>query len=349
MGLKNFISHLIDDDSHHPETSPPPRETNSGSAAGTLARVLRILGESTPLPDARASRERMEKLAREAEDEIPRALSEVPSRVEEHRKSEKDWIDGNMRQLAEGVLGVLQRLGKSTGDEREDDRKMDDRLEGLRGATKGQTLEQIRRDVLAAVESLSQDLRHRQERREREMADISGQLSRLKSELTKVRREASLDPLTKLSNRAALDEHLESCLAIHRITGRPTCLLMVDVDHFKRVNDTHGHVAGDLVLRALADCMVKAFPRKTDFVARYGGEEFAVVLSEDDLATGMRLAERLLGSVRDLGVEWEGQLLRPTVSVGVAGPDEGDALKDWVERADRQLYKAKSEGRDRVM
>jgi diguanylate cyclase (GGDEF)-like protein len=124
---------------------------------------------------------------------------------------------------------------------------------------------------------------------------------------------------------------------------------MVDVDRFKDLNDRLGHPAGDAALRGLSDALSRAFPRKSDFVARYGGEEFAVVLSEDGEDVGKRLAERLLGLVRGMRIPWEGEEIGISISIGVAMPGEGDEVEDWVGRADRRLYQAKQEGRDRAV
>jgi diguanylate cyclase (GGDEF)-like protein len=124
---------------------------------------------------------------------------------------------------------------------------------------------------------------------------------------------------------------------------------MVDVDRFKDLNDRLGHPAGDSALRGLSDTLSRAFPRKSDFVARYGGEEFAVVLAEDGEDVGLSMAERLLAAVRRTRIFWEGEEIGISVSIGVAAPAEGDEVEDWVGRADKRLYQAKQEGRDRAV
>ena len=192
-------------------------------------------------------------------------------------------------------------------------------------------------------------MKERDERQRSEMAAISRQLESLRSELTHTRKEMSMDGLTRIYNRASLDEHMESVVSISVLSGRDACLLMVDIDHFKAVNDTWGHQAGDAVLRAVADLLVKCFPRRSDFVGRYGGEEFVVVLGEDGAATGRMLAQRLLERARELVVSWEGQEIRVTVSVGIAAFADGDGVKEWVARADKALYEAKAGGRDQAV
>jgi diguanylate cyclase (GGDEF)-like protein len=122
---------------------------------------------------------------------------------------------------------------------------------------------------------------------------------------------------------------------------------MIDVDEFKRVNDGFGHPAGDAVIKAVADCLVRTFPRRTDLVARYGGDEFAVILREAGLKEARVLAERLVTAVRALRVIYDGREIRVSVSVGVAECVPGEMPDLWVARADAALYQAKSAGRNR--
>ena len=347
-----FLSHLIEPDSTHPRDHAPEIAPPAGdvSAQASLAKVLRIFAESTPMEEGRGRLlESLERLADGAEHGDSRAFSDAPERILDQRQVDKRWMEGNVRDLAAGVVGVLQRLGRSAGDERATGRILTERLEGLQEVVRAESIEEIRRGVLASVHALSETLQHRQERQDREIMVVTGQLQLLKDELNKVRREATLDGLTRLANRASLDEHMGSVLAVHRISGRPACLLMVDVDRFKDLNDRLGHPAGDAALRGLSDALSRAFPRKSDFVARYGGEEFAVVLAEDGEEVGLRLAERLLAAVRGARIQWEGEELEISVSVGVASPKEGDEVEDWVGRADKRLYQAKQEGRNRAV
>jgi len=133
------------------------------------------------------------------------------------------------------------------------------------------------------------------------------------------------------------------------VFAETACLLMIDADRFKTVNDTYGHPGGDAVLRALADSMVRCFPRKSDLVARYGGEEFAIVLPDTSAQNAKRLAERMLQSIRDLRIPHNGQTITITVSIGVAQLGRIEAIQEWLDRGDQALYRAKVEGRNRVV
>jgi diguanylate cyclase (GGDEF)-like protein len=124
--------------------------------------------------------------------------------------------------------------------------------------------------------------------------------------------------------------------------------LLIDIDHFKKVNDTHGHPAGDAVLRGVA-AVARAQARETDLVARYGGEEMAVVLPETDAAGARTIAERLRAAVEGTAHATEHGTLRVTISVGVATwPGGGQTAEELLTTADRALYRAKQTGRNRV-
>ncbi len=158
------------------------------------------------------------------------------------------------------------------------------------------------------------------------------------------------DPLTGLSNRrhflAALDQEID------RVTraGDMALLLLVDIDHFKRVNDTHGHPVGDQVIRAVAQCL-SACVRPMDTVSRYGGEEFAIILPSCQSVFGAQVAERIRERVAATPLVIEGgDTLHFTVSIGGAYAPQWlrFTAAAWIERADEQLYRAKAEGRNRV-
>ena len=158
------------------------------------------------------------------------------------------------------------------------------------------------------------------------------------------------DPLTGLSNRRQFRTVLDRTIDQVARSGDPALLLMLDIDHFKKVNDTYGHQAGDKVLQTVATALLKCV-RPMDTVARYGGEEFAIVLPNCHAYFGGTIAERIRQTIQDMPIAIApGQDLRVTISVGGAYAPEWvrSTAALWTERADVQLYRAKSEGRNRV-
>ena len=161
-------------------------------------------------------------------------------------------------------------------------------------------------------------------------------------------RAARTDQLTGVGNRPAFNERLMLELDRAKRTGHPLALFLADIDHFKRVNDSYGHQAGDLVLQRVAAALKQSI-RNVDLVARYGGEEFAIVAPDCAVDSAPELAERLRRMVEQSDVAWQAESLHVTISVGAAlacWPDYGLSANALVAAADQQLYAAKRAGRN---
>jgi diguanylate cyclase (GGDEF)-like protein len=158
---------------------------------------------------------------------------------------------------------------------------------------------------------------------------------------------ALTDGLTGMQNRRYFDDALKEYLDEFRRIDKPVGLMIVDLDHFKLINDTHGHDVGDEVLRAVANCL-KDMTRYHDVVARLGGEEFAVVAPNMDSDLLVRFAERIRKAIAGLAVVSGNVRLKVTASVGLAVWDRKETAENFFRRADQQLYQAKKTGRNRV-
>ncbi len=160
---------------------------------------------------------------------------------------------------------------------------------------------------------------------------------------------AVVDALTGLNNRRFLESHLASALDRAAHVGLPLSLMLVDVDHFKSVNDTHGHDVGDEVLRTLAQ-RIRRVVRSADLVCRLGGEEFVIVMSDTPLSVAARIAERVRASVQSspFKIGAPAGLLSVTVSIGLAERGAGANPDALMRRADKALYDSKAAGRNRV-
>jgi two-component system cell cycle response regulator len=157
------------------------------------------------------------------------------------------------------------------------------------------------------------------------------------------------DPLTGLYNRRYLDAHLRSTVARAEATSKPVCVLVFDIDHFKEVNDTYGHDAGDDVLREFAERLRRGV-RNIDLVSRYGGEEFLLVMPETDAEFAGAVAERLRSDVEKVAFQTRSGTFPVTVSIGIAEwQGASDTAEALIKRADTALYSAKRSGRNRVV
>ncbi len=167
--------------------------------------------------------------------------------------------------------------------------------------------------------------------------------------IDQARREARTDALTGVANRKALDEKLHVLMAGWHRQQQPFVLMMLDLDYLKRINDSHGHQAGDQVLEKIG-LWLKEWVREGDFVGRYGGDEFAVLLPRTELTAGVELAERICSRAAERAsrITFRGEQVSVSLSIGVTASVEGDGLESLVRRADEALYRAKNRGRNQV-
>jgi diguanylate cyclase len=177
------------------------------------------------------------------------------------------------------------------------------------------------------------------------------EITELQGVLETVRSESLTDPLTSLANRKYFDDALAKTLAAAQSKREPLSLMLMDIDHFKKFNDSYGHLTGDQVLRLVA-IAVKQNVKGQDISARYGGEEFAVILPDTTLRSAITVADQIRRAVmnKELMKRSTGEHLgRVTMSIGVAALGQGDSAQALIERADVCLYAAKRAGRNRVI
>lgn len=190
-----------------------------------------------------------------------------------------------------------------------------------------------------------------EERVQARTLDLNVAMEQLQDANTKLHRLSMTDGLTQISNRASFDTALvnEFKRAIRHHSY--LTVMVIDVDHFKQVNDTWGHLAGDACLKAIADLLHQRVQRVGDMVARFGGEEFVVMLSDSAPQDAATLAESFRLAVQSLSVAFDNQLLRLTASFGVvcAVPNQQSDPQDWLAAADKALYQAKQNGRNQVV
>jgi diguanylate cyclase (GGDEF)-like protein len=171
----------------------------------------------------------------------------------------------------------------------------------------------------------------------------------LQSRLGTAAEPTAQDALTRLHSRKALDEQLERLADLGVLLERPVHLLIVDVDQMRSVNEAYGTATGDEVLRQLGKCLLRQFFRREDFVARCGGDEFALLSYDGSARAAEAVAQRLLGSIRQLEMRAIGRTVHVTVSIGVASQIAGESAAVWLERAYRAAFLCRRRGGDGVL
>jgi diguanylate cyclase len=206
------------------------------------------------------------------------------------------------------------------------------------------SFEEVEQSLLEEVDKMMVANQRYAQQLEEANATVEGQ----RKELDKLQSNIEVDFLTNIPNRRGFDRRIVEALELAKRNGTHSCLVVIDVDYFKRVNDKFGHLAGDRILRAVAEVLTEE-KRGSDFLARYGGEEFVLLLPETQLERAKILAERAREKVESSRFRLDNLSLAITVSMGVGQIDPlHDTPESYFDRVDAALYKAKQSGRNRV-
>lgn len=202
------------------------------------------------------------------------------------------------------------------------------------------------------IDMVMQGFHHLQTALDRYIQDLDGLVQErtqaLSASVEEVKRLSQLDALTGAYNRRAMELRLPMEIERSQRYQRPLSVIFIDIDHFKRINDLHGHAVGDAVLREVAQRLHAHLRVSVDWMVRFGGEEFVIFMPETDAQQAADAAQRLAQMVRSTPAQTGAGHLTLTCSFGVAQYRAGDSLEGWLEHADRALYQAKAQGRDRV-
>lgn len=267
------------------------------------------------------------------------------------RRDEAKYVTRVLQDFREMTWAFVSAVHTVVVEENEESKIAQTQMNRMRVAVDSNSTDLMKREALAVVSVMEKLMEHRKERQREQFATLADKLKHLGRELDDARRESSIDGLTGLHNRKSFDEYITRSIELHTLLGQPGCLMMVDMDAFKGINDTFGHPVGDTALRQVSNALSKTFLRRVDFVARYGGDEFAVILQETNPANATMLAERLRKTVSELPpLEVQAGMEAPklTLTIGIGEITLGDTAFDWIKRADSALYHAKRAGRDCV-
>lgn len=243
-------------------------------------------------------------------------------------------MDSQIREQVDGLQSSVQEAADL------DDLKqvLESHLEGLLGTMDHhqKQRDEREREVAARLQSLAE-----------RVSSMEQEAQGYREHLEEQRQKALIDPLTGLPNRAAWSERLEHEVGQWQQHGNSLLLAMLDLDHFKRINDNYGHLAGDKVLKIIANVLRKRL-RGSDFIARFGGEEFVLLLPNTPWPVGVRIVEALRAAIEACPFHFKGEPVTITVSVGLSAFKAGDRSDLVIKRADQALYRAKDAGRNRV-
>ncbi|MEZ5506904.1 MAG: GGDEF domain-containing protein [Gammaproteobacteria bacterium] len=340
--------------------------------AERLSRIICNLLEQLEVPgDYLPRKARLEDRVKSefALDDLPEILDETTQLIASTRMMAQKEFEGFLVALHQRLQDIQQFLETAKAGEEQSIRnqeKLDadvrkELLEIRTSVEGGDDIGRLRHEIegmvnriVAAVDSFHHEEKQRRadvfgriEQLAKRMESMEAEATELKSSLEAQRLEAMRDALTELPNRAAYDDAIEREYSRWRRHGRPLSICVVDIDHFKQINDSLGHLRGDKVLKLVAREISRRV-RNEDFVARYGGEEFVILMPETDQQSAMAAAEKVRLAIAECPFNFNNERLLVTASFGVASFMEGDTIESCFERADRALYRAKANGRNQV-
>ena len=309
---------------YNPATFALWYEYAAGSNAPLQAALDRLVHEKTAIDDAMVVKLFYEHIA--------------PADAASMQRISGDFqrVMGSLSDTASTTGMQAGRFGVQLGD-------LSAALDALDAAVLAPRLDEVRvgaDDMKSSVQSL-----------QHEVINSQTELMRLRDDLDRTRTEALIDPLTNILSRRGFDQHLAGVLALPPEAGRQHCLVMLDVDHFKKVNETHGHLMGDRVIQGLGEILRQSAAVEAHAVARIGGEEFAIVLSHSSLGEAAQVAEAVRARAKAMKIRnrsTQQVMFSITVSGGVTAMQAGDDADTLLARADAALRMAKQAGRDRI-
>lgn len=337
------------------------------------AQIIRVLNQFfTSLENETAIKNKVEAMRRKLEqgvsvDSLVPLLDSVRDLVMEAYLAANQAFATYLKNVNQELAEIYMLLGgavKNTQDERAASRKLQDdvmrEMNDLETTAASATdINQLKDTVKSQLGNIRQVIDHYQQTDQaqqflaEQLQTLGAKIKTMEVEAEKNRttleahrQKALHDPLTELPNREAYNERASAEVQRWQRYGRPLTIAIFDIDHFKRINDTYGHQAGDRVIKVIGRSIAKRL-REVDFFCRYGGEEFVALMPETDSATALSVLEKVRDAIANAAFNYKDQPMSITLSVGLTEFKTNDSLESAFERADQALYTAKSSGRNR--
>lgn len=269
--------------------------------------------------------------------------------VQDHRRREHDYVVETVGGLRGAVWAFVDSLHRVMGMVAASDRQVGGNLERLKDVARGGSPEMLRSEVMTVVREIETVIEDRQKKQRAQTRDLGSRIRNVSHQLQETRSPASLDPMTRLFTRKALEEHVAQLIELSDLFEQQVCVAYFDIDGMRTINEAYGQPTGDLLLRKLADMVARAFPQRTDFAARFDGDAFVVVQNETPLKDARRLAERFMQQARVVHVKRGDREVHATFSGGLAQLEPGETAKGLLERTARAAKRAYDGGGDRVL
>jgi diguanylate cyclase (GGDEF)-like protein len=300
----------------------------------------------------RKVRETLDEFAKELlnprEGTLERTLFRFRQFFSAYRVDETAYFHKTFEDFRSIIWEFVDQLSEDLRVEQKDEHEILDSLEELKEAVESNSIDVLKNQSRKFIDCYVEMQFKKEKRRSSKMKSIRKNLNLAKKQLGEANTSLRVDHLTGACNRKTFEEYSDQHFNLFTAGQQPVSMLILDIDHFKRINDTYGHPIGDFVLKELVKVLQGLFTRESDVVARIGGEEFAVLLPDYELSQAMIKAEEVLAKVRADAFVLDGRELRFTVSIGAAQLCDGENVASWYKRADLALYNSKNTGRNRA-
>lgn len=359
--MKKWMEKLIeqfDFDWNHqspaPKTDHPGVPSKISEEIATILFLIDTYNKHLIEVDAhpiRKTRETLDDYAKQilnpANPDLPKTLFRFRQFFSSYRIDEYTYIQKTFDDFKKIIWDFVDELSEDLFYEQLQDEHIQKSLEELKEAVEANSIDLLRTNARQFIDTYIELHSKNEDRRTKRMESIQKNLHQVKKKLVEANHNMKTDHLTQAFNRKSFDEQIRQVHSLTRASRQPATLLMLDIDHFKKVNDNYGHDMGDFVLVELVKMLKEIFQRDADFVARLGGEEFCVLLPDYDLSKAVQKAEQTLNRVRSEVFVKDDMQLKFTISIGIAQLEVEESIEAWIKRADQALYFSKNNGRNR--
>lgn len=278
---------------------------------------------------------------------MEKTLFDIRQFFSSYRIDEYSYVQNTFDDFKRIVWDFADQLSEEMEFENDKDQKLAAHLDDLKEAVEANSIETLRLKSREFINSYMEYQSQKKEHRERRLTTVKKNLTTIKKQLSVANNNLSIDHLTSAHNRKSCDEYIKKIAQMNHISPSPTSLIMLDIDFFKKINDSYGHDIGDYVLKECVRILAELFGRDGEMVARIGGEEFVVVLPNHSIEQAVTRAEEAQKRIRQESFIQGNLDIRFTVSMGIAQLQKSESASDWLKRADTALYQSKNSGRNK--
>lgn len=280
-------------------------------------------------------------------EEVEKALFRLRQFISSYRIDEYTYVQNTFDDFKRIIWDFADHLSEEAHLEDASQGDINQSLEQLREAVESNSIEDLRAKSREFISFYLKHQNSKNERRSKRMESIKKNLTTVKKQLLEANQTMRRDHLTGAHNRKSYDEQVRRYLQLHEIDKDPMSLIILDIDFFKKINDTYGHDMGDFILKECVRLLEESFAREEDFIARLGGEEFAVILPGCGIESAIKMAEGAMNRIRKEVFVEDKMEIRFTVSLGIAELTPNETADNWYKRADEALYESKQTGRNK--